>query len=186
MVRLDHDVDVEMAYIRPSQRARAKGHADGDIRRQQGGGGLIRLDHDGDIEMADIRPSQHARSKRHADGDIRHQRGGRDVMIRLDHDGDVEMSLWPTSGLLGMHEPRSMLKFVGGSRARMKPRIQTWTERRHPSARDTVNRGSRAGLKLWVQAWTKRRYSPARDTVNQHNSSSFNKDQITTFLSKRY
>jgi hypothetical protein len=72
--------------ISPSQHARAKGHADGDIRRQQGGGGLIRLDHDRDVEMADIRPSQYA------DGDIRNQRGGGDVMIRLDHDGNVEMA----------------------------------------------------------------------------------------------
>jgi hypothetical protein len=63
LIRLDHDRDVKMADIRPSQHARSKRHADGDSRRQQGGGGLIRLDHDGDVEMADIRPSRHARTK---------------------------------------------------------------------------------------------------------------------------
>jgi hypothetical protein len=100
-----------------------------------------------------------------------------------------------------------MLKFVGGSRAGIKPRVQTWTEQWYPSARDTVNRHnfptsrvreqvkeSRAGLKLRVQAWIKRRYSSA---VNQQLLESrtdqdlvamgpFNKDQITAFLGKRY
>jgi hypothetical protein len=126
LIRLDHDRDVEMADIRPSQHAKAKGHADSDIRWQQGGGGMIQVDHDGDVEMADIRPSRHARAKRHADSDIRRQQGG-GSMIRVDHDGDVEMA-----GIRPSRHARtkSMLKFVGGRRAGLKPWIQTWTKRR--------------------------------------------------------
>jgi hypothetical protein len=48
-----------------------RGHANGDIRRQQGGGSMVQLDYDGDVEMAYIRPSQHARAKGHADGNIK-------------------------------------------------------------------------------------------------------------------
>jgi hypothetical protein len=52
---------------------------------------------------------------------------------------------WPTSGLVGMQESRGMLKFVGG---RLKLRIQTWTERRYSSARDTVSRHNSATFRV--------------------------------------
>jgi hypothetical protein len=57
MIRLDHDGDVDMADIRPSQHARTKGHADGGVRKQRSGGAVIRSYYDGDVDMARIRPS---------------------------------------------------------------------------------------------------------------------------------